>query len=188
MMFLVRSVTVLCASVVLWTGAGLWASVVAQAPLSCEMQCNPNFAACTNVTECQGQQRLCIDTCNARLGLPPIGSAGPPAGGYGADALSADGEMLGHAKNWDTRAGAEAGAVKSCEKGGHPGCRPIYSYRNRCVALAWSKSGNMTPKGSWFMASAQVNAAAKSDALKACSASGLRDCFLRSFSCSGQAY
>ena len=108
------------------------------------------------------------------------------AGGYGADALWVDGAMLGHAKNWDTRAGAESGAVQSCQKGGHAGCKAIYSDRNRCVALAWSKAGRMTPQGSWFVAGAQVGSAAKADALSACTQAGFKDCFVRSFSCSGQ--
>jgi hypothetical protein len=45
----------------------------------------------------------------------------------------------------------------------------------------------MTPNGSWFVAGAQVASAAKTDALKACSAASFDDRYLRSFSCSGRA-
>ena len=174
--------------VALVAGVALASTVAAQTAVACHLSCARNYGTCTNVTLCQGAERSCIDSCMMSLGLPQDGAAKQPAGGYGADALSADGKMLGHAKNWDTRAGAESGAVQSCQKGGHPGCQAIYSYRNRCVALAWSKAGRMTLQGSWFVAGAQVGSAAKSDALSACAKAGFKDCFVRSFSCSGRAW
>ena len=176
--------------VALVAGVALASTAAAQRDASaCYRQCAiKDYGRCADVTACQGAERTCIDSCMLSLGLPQDGAAKQPAGGYGADALSADGEMLGHAKNWDTRAGAESGAVQSCQKGGHPGCKTIYSYRNRCVALAWSKAGRMTPQGSWFVAGAQVGSAAKSDALSACAKAGFKDCFVRSFSCSGRAW
>ena len=159
-----------------------------QIPMQCFNQCSVDYGRCSNVTQCQGAQNQCLDICAQRANLPPLGPAKPPPGGYGADALSSDGEILGHAKNWDTAEGAQSGAVKSCAKGGHAGCRAIYHYRNQCVALAWSKSGQKTPRGSWFVAGAQVPSAAKSDAMNTCSAAGFEDCYLRSFSCSGRAW
>jgi hypothetical protein len=181
--------TIVGAGLALLLSAG--ASLLAHAqdvPLECKLMCPVNYGRCPDLNECLAEEKLCQLRCMETLNLPSQADVfTPPAGGYGADALSADGVMLGHGKNWDTKAGAESGAVRSCEKGGHPGCRVIASYRNRCLAVAWSKSGNMTPNGSWFVATAQVNAAAKSDAMKACAAAGFEDCFLRSFSCSGQA-
>ena len=175
--------------VTLVAGVVVASTAAAQTAFACHMRCTiPNYGACADVTQCQNAQRACIDGCMMSLGLPQGGSAKQPAGGYGADAPSADGEMLGHAKNWDTRAGAESGAVQSCQQGGHPGCKAIYSYRNRCVALAWSKAGRMTLQGSWFVAGAQVGSAAKADALSACAKAGFKDCFVRSFSCSGRAW
>jgi hypothetical protein len=160
----------------------------AQIPMQCYNQCYVNYGRCPNVTQCQGAQEQCLSSCALEAGLPPRGPAKPPPGGYGADALSSDGTILGHAKNWDTAEGARSGAVKSCAKSGHEGCRALYHYRHQCVALAWSRSGRMTSNGSCFVAGAQVASAAKSDALAACSAAGFKDCYLRSFSCSGRAW
>ena len=160
----------------------------AQIPMDCYNRCSVNYGQCADVLQCQNAQNKCLYTCALEANLPPSGPAKPPPGGYGADALSSDGIMLGHAKNWDTPEGARAGAVKSCAKGGHEGCRPLYHYRHQCVALAWSRLGKMTPNGSWFVAGAQVAAAAKNDALKACAAGGFNDCYLRSFSCSGRGW
>lgn len=157
-------------------------------PLQCYNRCYVNYGRCENVLQCQDFQNFCLNTCAHEAGLPPRGPAKPPPGGYGADALSSDGVMLGHAKNWDTAEGARAGAVKSCAKGGHTGCRTLYVYRHQCAALAWSRSGRMTPSGSWFVAGAQVGSAAKSDALAACAAAGFKDCYVRSFSCSGRGW
>jgi hypothetical protein len=58
-------------------------------------------------------------------------------------------------------------------------------HRHQCVALAWSRTGKMTANGSWYVAGAS---AAKNDALKPCSAAGFKDCYVRSFSCSGRAW
>lgn len=157
-------------------------------PLQCYNRCYVNYGRCANVTQCQGAQEQCLNSCALEANLPPSGPAKPPPGGYGADALSSDGVMLGHAKNWDTPEGAKSGAVKSCAKGGHPGCRALYVYRHQCAALAWSRSGQMTPNGSWFVAGAQVGSAAKSDALASCAAAGFKDCYVRSFSCSGRGW
>ena len=166
----------------------LASQAAAQIPMQCYNRCYVDYGRCAHVTQCQGAQEQCLNNCALEAGLPPRGPAKPPPGGYGADALSSDGMILGHAKNWDTAEGARSGAVKSCAKGGHEGCRALYHYRHQCVALAWSRSGKMTPNGSWFVAGAQVPAAAKSDALAACSAAGFKDCYLRSFSCSGRAW
>lgn len=160
----------------------------AQIPMECYSRCYVNYGRCANVLQCEGVQNQCLNTCALEAGLPPRGPAKPPPGGYGADALSSDGMMLGHAKNWDTPEGARLGAIKSCAKGGHEGCQALYHYRHQCVALAWSRSGKMTPNGSWFVAGSQVASAAKNDAMKACSAAGFKDCYLRSFSCSGRAW
>jgi len=86
--------------------------------------------------------------------------------------LSATGRCW-HAKNWDTRAGAESGAVQSCQQGGHPGCQAIYSYRNRLRALAGEGRAD-DPAGLVFVAGAQVGSAAKADALSACAKAGSR--------------
>jgi hypothetical protein len=78
----------------------------AQIPMECYNRCNVDYGRCANVTQCQGSQNMCLNTCALEANLPPSGPAKPPPGGYGADALSSDGIMLGHAKNWDTAEGA----------------------------------------------------------------------------------
>ena len=108
----------------------------AQIPMQCYNRCYVNYGRCADVLKCEGAQNRCLEHCALEAGLPPRGPAKPPPGGYGADALSSDGMFLGHAKNWDNAEDARSGAVKSCAKGGHEGCRALYHYRNQCVALA----------------------------------------------------
>jgi hypothetical protein len=103
-----------------------------------------------------------------------------PEGGYGAFALSRDGQIVGKAKNWDTEEGAAGGAVQSCSSGGAQGCRTIFQFRNRCAALA------MTPSGTWGAGAAQVPYAAKEAAMRQCAERSPAGCRVVSFQCSGQ--
>ena len=160
----------------------------AQIPMECYNRCYVDYGRCQTITQCQGAQNQCLNSCALEASLPPRGPAKPRTRRLRCRCVVKRRDVLGHAKNWDTAEGARSGAVKSCAKGGHEGCRAIYHYRHQCVALAWSKSGRMTPNGSWFVAGAQVASASKSDALAACSAGGFKDCYVRSFSCSGRAW
>jgi hypothetical protein len=134
--------TLIGAGLTLLLSAG--ASVLARAqdvPLECKLMCPVNYGRCPDLNECLAEESLCHLRCMETINLPSQADLfTTPAGGYGADALSADGVMLGHGKNWDTKAGAESGAIQSCEKGGHAGCRV-----SRAIATAVSRLRGANP-------------------------------------------
>jgi len=164
--------------------AALGSLAAAPASADCWRQCQSQ-TVCSPGIDCNWTINNCVSQCNAPSQAGPGWNLTPdemrePPGGYGAFALSADGQWIGKAKNWDNESGARSGAVQSCRNSGASGCRAIFVFRNRCAALA------MTPDGSWGAGAAQVPYAAKEDAMRQCTARGPEGCRVVSFQCSGQ--
>jgi len=164
--------------------ASLCSLTAAPASADCWRQCQSQ-TVCSPGNDCSWAVNNCVTQCNSPSQSGPGWNFTPdemrePEGGYGAFALSGDGQMVGKAKNWDTEEGAAGGAVQSCRNGGAQGCRAIFSFRNRCAALA------LTPNGIWGAGAAQVPYAAKEAALHQCTERSPTGCYLASFQCSGQ--
>jgi hypothetical protein len=158
---------------------GFWASLAGPASADCWQQC-ASQVVCTSDGTCSWAMNNCVSQCNSPAPTGPGWSLSPgemqePPGGYGAFALSGDGQIIGKAKNWDTQEGAEAGAVQSCRSGGAEGCQAIFWFRNRCAALA------MTTGGLWGAGAAQVPYAAKEEAMRHCTELSTQGCRLVSY-------
>lgn len=164
--------------------AALGSLAAAPASADCWRQCQSQ-TVCSPGIDCNWTINNCVSQCNAPSPTGPGWNLTPdemrePPGGYGAFALSADGQWIGKAKNWDEESGARSGAVQSCRNSGASGCHVVFVFRNRCAALA------MTPDGSWGAGAAQVPYAAKEDAMRQCTARSPEGCRVVSFQCSGQ--
>ena len=164
--------------------SALWSFAAAPVFADCWRQCQSQ-TVCSPGNDCSWAINNCVTQCNSPSQTGPGWSLTPdemrePEGGYGAFALSGDGQIVGKAKNWDTEEGAAGGAVQSCSSGGAQGCRTIFQFRNRCAALA------MTPSGTWGAGAAQVPYAAKEAAMRQCTERSPAGCRVVSFQCSGQ--
>jgi len=164
--------------------AAFWSLAAAPASADCWRQCQSQ-TVCSPGNDCGWAVNNCVTQCNSSSPTGPGWNLTPeemrePEGGYGAFALSADGQWVGKAKNWDTESGAQSGAVQSCGNSGARGCRAIFIFRNRCAALA------MTPGGIWGAGAAQVPYAAKEAAMRQCTERSPTGCRVVSFQCSGQ--
>ncbi|MGE0716597.1 MAG: DUF4189 domain-containing protein [Alphaproteobacteria bacterium] len=168
-------------------GAGIVAAALLAAPAAadCWRQCRSQ-TVCSPGNDCNRAVNNCVSECNAPRPSGPGWNLTPqemrePPGGWGAFALSVDGQTIGKAKNWDREDGARRGAVESCRQGvGAAGCRTVFVFRNRCAALA------MTPEGLWGAGAAQVPYVARELAMKRCVAIARQGCRIVSFQCSGR--
>ena len=136
---------------------------------------------------CNGMYNDCYKSCaGSNDGLSPFGAApgsgpGRSGGGYGAIAISnsVNGDLQwGTSYNYDSRARAEAVAMRFCIAGGFPGCRVRLWFSNACAALV------TTANGRWWAYWRGSLAAARRAALAECGQDDKGRCTVKEAFCS----
>ena len=134
---------------------------------------------------CNGIDNQCYRSCaGSNDGLSPFGPApgsGASRSSYGAIAISdSDKGALrwGKAYGYESRARAEAAAVRFCMAGGLPGCRVRLWFFNACAALV------TTSDGTWWTDWRGSLAAARQVTLAECEQDAKGRCTVREAFCS----